>query len=218
MKPTALVVAAHPDDESLGMGGTWFKLKSQGWNMVIIWMTNGASSREDANVDGRQQGVQHAMGLLSADEVFHYDFADNKMDTVARLDIVKSIEVVIQSVQPQRIYTHSKSDLNIDHQIVHEAVMTAARPLPGSSVKSIFGFEVLSATHWQANAQFSPQWFVDIHEFMDKKKQLLTAYEDELRPYPHARSMKSIENLAMMRGAIMGLEYAEAFEVYRNLE
>jgi len=215
---TALIVAAHPDDESIGMGGTWFSLLENGWKLALVWMTDGESSRLGSVSDVRTFGYKDALALLNPAAFYHFSFPDNALDSVPLLSIIKELEKVIEEVRPTVIYTHSPSDLNIDHRIVHEAVLTAARPLPESTVRTILGFEVLSATHWNGNTRFNPSWYVDITDYLTNKEALLDAYEGEMRPEPHARSKACVMNLNRFRGGVMGQYACEAFELYRHLE
>ena len=143
------------------------------------------------------------------------------MDSVDLLDVVKEVELFIEKLQPKVVVTHHAGDLNIDHQITHQAVITACRPLPGQTVKRILSFEVPSATEWQSSdygRPFVPNWFEDISDALELKIKALKAYESEMRKWPHARSIKALEHLARWRGASMGVEAAEAFMLIRDIK
>jgi LmbE family N-acetylglucosaminyl deacetylase len=152
-------------------------------------------------------------------------FPDNRMDSIDLLDVVKAVEAVIDEIQPDVIYTHHYGDLNIDHQITHQAVMTAARPLPNSCIKKLLFFEVPSATGWNtptASNVFIPQYYVDLSQkvsdnrnALECKLKALQVYESEMRPYPHNRSLEAVRHLASWRGSSVGLPRAEAFQVGR---
>ncbi len=220
MKNNVLVVVAHPDDEVLGCGGTLAKHIAAGDDVYILFMTNGISAREDVCYTEqiiRNKGMKNAMSTLGVEQFNCLDFPDNKMDTVPLLSIVKEIEAVISEYQPNIIYTHFLYDLNIDHQLTHQAVMTACRPIDGSSIKKIFSFEVLSSTEWRSSStpKFNGNYIVDISAYWKKKEQVLSCYHDELRDFPHSRSFKCIEALATLRGATHGFDKAEAFQVER---
>lgn len=217
-----LVVAAHPDDEALGCAGTIAKHIAEGDTVSIIFMTNGVSSRNDSdenNKKERSSAMEKAMLTLGVNHFQYFDFPDNKMDSAPLLKIVKVIEAVIEQYKPSVIYSHFAHDLNIDHQLTHQAVMTACRPIKGSSVKKILSFEVLSSTEWQSTAHpnFKAQYIVDITQYWQKKKLVLDCYHEELRDFPHSRSIRCIEALATLRGASHGFEKAEAFQVERIL-
>lgn len=218
---TVLVVAAHPDDEVLGCGGTIAKHVDEGDMVYIIFMADGVTSRgvKDDFIDKRNLSAVEASQQLGAQTPYFLGFPDNRMDTVALLDVVQKLESHIEKLKPSIIYTHHFGDLNIDHRITHQAVLTACRPQPDFCVKEIYTFEVLSSTEWQSPYvnSFSPSMFVDVSKYMNKKMDALKSYESEMRPYPHSRSYKNVESLAIYRGASVGVECAEAYEVVRVL-
>ncbi|MBE3674269.1 PIG-L deacetylase family protein [Pseudoalteromonas distincta] len=217
-----LVVASHADDEALGCAGTIAKHIAEGDTVSIIFMTNGVSSRDDSNKNNeneRTSAMNKAVSTLGIKHSQCFDFPDNQMDSVPLLKIVKVIEAAIEQYKPSVIYSHFAHDLNIDHQLTHQAVMTACRPIKGSSVRKILSFEILSSTEWQspAHPNFKAQYIVDITKYWQKKQQVLHCYQEELRDFPHSRSLRCIEALATLRGASHGFEKAEAFQVERIL-
>ncbi|MFT5004139.1 MAG: LmbE family N-acetylglucosaminyl deacetylase [Flavobacteriales bacterium] len=223
IKKNVLVIAAHADDEALGCAGTIAKHIADGDVVNIIFMTNGLSARAGIAKEDHQErneGMINAMKTLGVNHYQCFDFPDNKMDSVPLLTVVKGIEQVINEYLPNIIYTHFAYDLNIDHQKTHQAVMTACRPIIGSSVKEIYSFEVLSSTEWQSSSQpsFRSQYIVDISSFWHKKERALLCYQQELRDFPHSRSLACIEALATLRGATHGFAKAEAFQVERILK
>jgi len=136
------------------------------------------------------------------------------------LDVAKALEKVIHEIQPNLIYTHHGGDLNVDHRIAFQAVMTACRPQPNFCVKKIISFEVNSSTEWSSPTlapNFIPNYHVNISSFIDQKVKLLNCYESELRESPHSRSIDAIEALAKVRGAHIGVNYAEAFMLVREV-
>ena len=141
------------------------------------------------------------------------------MDSVPMLGVVQALEPIVRKIQPERVYTHHHGDLNVDHRVTHQAVLTACRPLPGSSVREILAFEVISSTEWATPglAPFIPHALVDISAYLPKKLEALAAYELEMRPAPHSRSVEHIEALARHRGNSVGVEAAEGFEVVRMI-
>lgn len=219
---SVLVVAAHPDDEVLGCGGTIARHISNGDNVTVQFMTNGVSARNDANcveVEKRKQSAQTALNILGvhSENIFFEDFPDNKMDTVPLIDVAKSIEVLLNKVMPEIVFTHFSDDLNVDHRITHQAVMTACRPQSHSPVKEIYCYEVMSSTEWNSHSKskFNPNRYVNITEFWDKKALSLKAYSQEMRDFPHSRSFLALEALGTLRGATVGLCKAEAFQIER---
>lgn len=221
MHNTILVVAAHSDDEALGCGGTIAKHILEGDRVTVMFMTDGVASRDNAsdNAKLREIASSKALEALGVEDIRRSNFPDNRMDTIALLDIVKDIEIVIDEIQPNIVYTHFANDLNVDHRVTHSAVMTACRPQSWSSVTKILSFEVLSSTEWISPTQqiFTPNCFVDIADFWTNKLTALQCYEEELREYPHSRSYACIKALAMLRGATNGLELAEAFQIERMI-
>lgn len=218
-----LVIAAHPDDEALGCGGTIAKHISQGDEVHMIFMSDGVNSRSNVsekNLKSRKEISKIALTKLGITSSQYLDFPDNKMDSIPLLDIVQKLEPIIKQLKPSIIYTHNHSDLNIDHQLTNSAVMTACRPLPNSSVREIYGFEILSSTEWSNDQKtsFNPKFFVDITHYMPKKLSVLNEYNAEMRAPPHSRSIKHIEALAQHRGYSVGVDMAEAFEVYRIIK
>ena len=148
------------------------------------------------------------------------DFPDNRLDSIDRLDLIKSIEKRIDKYQPNVVYVHHIGDVYIDHRRLHEAVVTACRPTPEQQVRQLLSFEVASSTEWQPPGSapaFQPNWFVDITSQWQRKRDALAAYADEMRSWPHARSLESLEHLARWRGAQVGCEAAEAFCLLRQL-
>lgn len=220
-----LVVAAHPDDEALGCGGTIAKHAVHGDEVVVAFLADGVTSREpstdhSAGLSRRQGAARSAASILGVSDVRFGELPDNQLDTVPMLTVVQVVEALVHEVCPTTIYTHFGHDLNVDHRVVHEAVMTAVRPQPGASVTTVLTFETPSSTEWRAPQQmqaFTPNWFVDISDTLNVKLQALDAYAEEMRPWPHARSRKAVEDLACWRGATIGREAAEAFMLARHL-
>lgn len=221
MSQTILVVAAHTDDEALGCAGTIARHVAEGDQVHLLFMTDGVSSRDalDNAAKARHKAAQLAAQVLGVSSSTNLNFPDNRMDSVALLDIVKEIEAKIKSIQPQVIYTHHLGDLNIDHQITHKAVLTACRPQPNFCVKEIYAFEVLSATEWNnPNTQpFVPNVFIDISNHLPTKIKALQAYAEEMREAPHSRSFEHVEVLAKHRGYTVGMMAVEGFMLVRKI-
>jgi len=223
---TILIVAAHPDDEVLGCGGTIARLIKEGFEVYTLILGEGITSRDDMRDRKRREEeitelkgeAKEANKILGVKEVFFYDFPDNRFDTVPFLDIVKVIEKVKNSINPEIIFTHYEMDLNIDHQITYRAVITATRPLKEETVKEIYSFEIPSSTEWRYPLNFSPDVFFDISTTIDIKIKALEKYKTELKKYPHSRSLEGVKLIAKNWGIKVGLEYVEAFKVVRILK
>ena len=219
-----LVVAAHPDDEVLGCGGYIANQVWSGDEVFVTFLSDGVTSRQGnlglQEIESRRNAARLASKVLGASDVSFGDFPDNKLDAVPLLEIIKSIEAVVERVRPQIVLTHFGGDLNIDHRIVNQAVLTACRPTVDQVVKQIMFFEVSSSTEWQVPTEgeaFVPNWFEDISQTLELKVKALLMYEHELREWPHPRSVKAIEHLAHWRGASCGVDAAEAFVLGRRI-
>jgi LmbE family N-acetylglucosaminyl deacetylase len=187
-----------------------------------IFLADGVSSRQDVAgnaLDARQRAAEHAQQLLGVRSASYLGLPDNRLDTLALLDIVQPLEAEIERIQPEVVYTHHFGDLNVDHRKTHEAVMTACRPLPGCAVKEILTFEVMSSTEWRSPGQapFVPNLYVDISNHFDAKREALEAYALEMRRAPHSRNMEHMRHLAKHHGHCVGVELAEAFMVMRAI-
>jgi LmbE family N-acetylglucosaminyl deacetylase len=220
---SVLVIVAHPDDEVLGAGGTLARHAARGDKVDIVFLTDGVSARGNDRAAGerRAAAARRAAAIVGAREPKFLGLPDNRLDGIALLDIVQAIEPIVAAIGPDTIYTHHAGDLNVDHGICARAVLTACRPLPGSKVRRIYAMEVASSTEWappNAAAAFAPTRFVDISATLTAKRDALAAYAEEMRPFPHPRSVEAMEALATWRGATAGLAAAEAFVVLREVE
>ncbi|MGE5340270.1 MAG: PIG-L deacetylase family protein [Candidatus Omnitrophota bacterium] len=226
MGKNVLIVAAHPDDEILGCGGTAARLANEGNAVFTLILGEGITARDDsrdrvqreAEITTLKNSIHLANHAIGVRDVFIYDFPDNRFDSVPLLDIVKIVEKIKTKLKPQIILTHYGHDLNIDHRITYRAVLTASRPLFGERVNEIYAFEVLSSTEWNYPTRFSPNYFVDISQTLDRKIDAMSEYRQELREYPHPRSLKGIRLNAEYWGMRTGRSAVEAFEVVRSVQ
>jgi len=224
---SVLVVAAHPDDEILGCGGTMTRLVREGHEVRIAILAEGMSSRYAHREDADQQQLQHlhararqAADKVGAKELVLCKLPDNRLDTVPLLDVVKTVEDLVARFRPGIIYTHHPGDLNVDHGVVHRAVLTATRPMSGQCVRDVFAFEVPSSTEWafqRIEPPFRPNVFVDIADSLETKIAALGCYDTEARKFPHPRSPEALRAIATRWGSVVGLQAAEAFELIRSV-
>ena len=222
-----LVVAAHPDDEVLGCGGTIKRLAAEGHTITIAILGEGITSRyqERAAADTELVSQLHdrccRVGKsLGAIKTVVEQLPDNRFDTVPLLDVVKMVEKIIEDARAEVIFTHHGGDLNIDHVIVNRAVLTATRSIPGQAVKEVYAFEVPSSTEWgfqQFTPAFAPNLFVDVTETLADKIRAMAMYDSESRDFPHPRSSQALEAIAMRWGSVAGCERAEAFQLIRRV-
>lgn len=226
---TILVVAAHPDDEVLGCGGTIAKHADAGDSVEILIVAEGQTSRQHVRnrlqvhneLSTLEASAKTAGEILGARSVELLALPDNRLDSLDRLDLIKIVEERINHHKPEIVYTHHAGDVNIDHRRLHEAVVTACRPTPGQTVNRMLSFEVASSSEWQppgSNWAFQANWFVDISKQWQRKEKALEAYLSEMRPWPHARSIEAVKHLANWRGAQIGRDAAESFMLLRNID
>jgi N-acetylglucosamine malate deacetylase 1 len=227
MSEIVLIVAAHPDDEVLGVGGTAARHADVGDDVHVLIMAEGATSRAPQRrqeehvleLSALQRAANAAAAILGTRPPIFAALPDNRLDSLDLLDVVKEVEGVIASLRPAIVYTHHGGDLNIDHVVTHRATLTACRPLPGQTVRALYTFETVSSSEWGSSDQdapFRPLHFVDIGPALDRKMAALRCYEAEMRPFPHARSHQAVEALTRLRGAQTGLIAAEGFGVIRS--
>lgn len=223
-----LVVVAHPDDEILGCGGTVLRRIAEGDEVYSLILGEGMTARYDKKeMAGNDEitrlhvasaRVSKAVGFKKS---WIMDFPDNRFDSVPLLDIIKAVERVKREVMPDVIYTHFEKDLNIDHRITFQAVLTACRPLADETVKEILSFEIPSSTEWVSPCSgencFRPGIFVDITETIEKKVKTMEMYESEVKDYPHPRSPESLRIISKKWGIVCGLKNAEAFMLVRKI-
>lgn len=225
-KKKILIIASHPDDEILGCGATIARLVNEGYEAYTLILGEGVTSRDEKrNRDKRETEIQKlkqdilkANKLIGVKNIFTFDFPDNRFDSIPLLDIIKKIEEIKNKIKPDIIFTHFKNDLNIDHKKTYEATLTATRPMKNETVKTIYSFEVLSSTEWNYPTTFSPNVFFDITKTIDKKIKSMKCYENELRSFPHPRSIETIESNAKTWGSKIGCDFAEAFELIRYVK
>lgn len=202
-----LVVAAHPDDEWLGMGGTLLKLKDEGAKIEILYYTVGRDDKQLRAIDK----VRDVLGC----NIIPLNYPDQKLDTFGISEIAQDIEERVGAFKPEIVFSHASNDLNRDHRVVSEAVKIACRPLPGSPIKAIYGFEVVSSTEWGTG--FRPTMFKEV-DVVEKTVALNSIYDSEMRKAPHARCYEAVQALAELRGYSVGLPAAEAFEIVRQIQ
>lgn len=211
-----LFLVAHPDDEILGCGATLFKHAKLGHSIDILFLADGSSSRTEVHGGSRNSKADKIFEMCSCKgNTFFLNLPDNQLDSLPLLDVIKKVESKIAK-NPTHfydiVYTHFGNDLNIDHRYCSEIARTIFRPQPGIRTRKLLEFETPSATEWSF-AEFKPQIFIDANEGWDFKLKALNIYADEMREFPHPRSIQGIEALAQYRGSTVGLNRAEAFKI-----
>jgi len=222
-----LVIAAHPDDEVLGCGATAARLVAEGHDIHFAILGEGLTSRHAgrADTDAAKLAALHRQAHAAAAKVgvknlLLHTLPDNRLDTLPLLDVVKIVEELVDRVKPEVIYTHHGGDLNIDHGVIHRAVLTATRPIAGQTVREIYAFEVPSSTEWgfqRLEPAFRPNVFVDVTRTLEAKIAAMECYETEARKFPHPRSPEALRAIAVRWGSVAGCGAAEAFELVRSI-
>jgi LmbE family N-acetylglucosaminyl deacetylase len=217
-----LVIAAHPDDEVLGMGGTIAVHTDRGDVVRIVVVTDGSSSQypgDDETRARKEEEAHRAAAELGVDDYVHLDLPDMRLDTIAHVEVNRVVEEHVRDLAPQVVYT-AQPDVNRDHRALFDSVAVATRPVPGQPVRRVLTYAPTSSTEWTPAAVnwFVPNWFVDVTETFERKIAAFAHYETERREFPHPRSERAIRAAAAFFGASCGCEYAEPFVLVRGLE
>jgi len=218
-----LTVAAHPDDETLGAGGTMARLAAEGHEVWVCILSDGVTSRH-GYVELQEECARRAAGVLAVANVVFCGLPDQRLDSLALLEVITPIEKCIAELQPQVVFTHFMEDANQDHRAVFRATVVATRPSAGSSLRSVLCYETASSTEWAPpfpGTVFAPNVFVDISSTLPTKLAAMRAYEhthsNEMHPFPHPRSYEALEAYARRHGAAAGVRAAEPFMQVRRV-
>ena len=226
---TILIIAAHPDDELLGCGGSIIKWIKNECLVKVIYLSEGVTARKsltedrnwDSDIQAREE-MAEKYAKASGIEIIKFMRKPNlKTRELSMLEIVKEIAGFITEINPSEIYTHFPGDLNSDHQVCFEAVVTACRPFMGIKVNSIYSFEVPSSTNWSSSLNspaFKPNHYIEIDEQIEEKIEMLNFYDYEMRDFPHPRSPENIRAQAQIRGSEIGSKFAEGFMLVRSVD
>jgi LmbE family N-acetylglucosaminyl deacetylase len=216
-----IVLAAHPDDEVLGCGGTVARLAAEGYSIVPVIVCENATVRYGESMKAQlEQWAFECAQILGVQPPEFLGLPDQQLDKFSALEMAQIIEEVIKKHQPQTIFTHHGGDINKDHRVIYEATMVATRPLPDMCVKTVYTYETISATEWGSSEyfmKFMPNTFYDITDTLSIKIKAFSRYKSEIRQFPHPRSLKGIEIRALDWGARVGLNAAEAFQLVRKM-
>ncbi len=216
-----MVIAAHPDDELLGVGATLARHVEAGDEVHAVVVSEGASSRyEEGAQNTLQEAGKRAAKLLGFASIQFLGYPDQRLDTVPLIELTQRIEETLDAASPRVLYTHHWGDLNRDHRIVCEAVSVASRPIGEHFPREIYCFETPSSTEWslpEPASAFVPNHFVDVTATLEKKLAAMSCYDTELRPPPHPRSLEALRARAHYWGQIVTRPYAEAFALMRSV-
>lgn len=221
-----LVVAAHPDDEVFGMGGTIAKLSSEGDEVHVLIVTDGSKTQYknhpeiDRIISNKKKEILLANNILGTKEVHLGNLLDMKLDSIEHVEINRVIEDTISKIKPQVVYTHFYGDVNLDHRRVYESTLVACRPTPNQVVQELYCYRVPSSTEWAPQITtniFLPNTIVDVSKYLKQKHAAIKAYKTEIREYPHPRSLEHIEKLDVIAGLKSGIGPAEEFMLLRRI-
>lgn len=223
-----LIIAAHPDDEVLGMGGTIAKYVSQGDEVAVLIVTDGSTSQYRNNPDllgiirEKRTETSNCAAVLGIKHIFYGELPDMKLDVTPHIEVNRVIENAISDFKPSVVFTHFLGDVNKDHRKVYESTLVACRPVSEQCVKRLFLYSVPSSTEWNvqtATNVFLPNWYEDISgEYAEKKYRAFECYKTELRDYPHPRSVQYLRTTDIAEGNRVGLMAAESFILLRSIE
>lgn len=216
-------MAAHPDDEVLGCGGSAPQWAAAGATITTLILGEGITSRFDAREDAPQDLVRvheerarKANALIGVGHVILAGLPDQRFETLPLLDIIKRIEEAIRETQPEAVYVQHGGDLNMDHVMTFRATMTATRPMQGGVVRALYAYPVASSTEWsfgQYSPRFTPTVFADISTTLETKIAAMQVYESETRAFPHPRSPEALRASAQAWGSQVGVNAAEPFQL-----
>jgi N-acetylglucosamine malate deacetylase 1 len=217
-----LVVAAHPDDEVLGMGGTIAVHTDRGDVVRVLVVTDGSSTQYPGDAETRarkEEEATRAAAELGVEDYVHLDLPDMRLDTLAHVEVNRVVEEQVRDLGAQVVYT-VQPDINLDHRVLFDSVAVATRPVPGQPVRRLLTYAPTSSTEWTPAAVnwFVPNWFVDVTATIERKIAAFAHYETERREFPHPRSERAIRSTAAHHGASSGCEYAEPFVLVRGLD
>ena len=215
MADQVLVIAAHPDDEVLGCGGTAALHARRGDAVTAVIACEGESLRYGPNGVGQAAHIQRAAAAIGFTDVRTLGFADQRLDTLTLTDIITPLERAVRDTQPSIVYCQFGGDINRDHQILFQATLVATRPV-ASCIRAVYAFDTASSTEWAFPRSFVADTWVDISSTLDDKLAAMACYESEVRPYPHPRSLEALRHRALAAGHLQCLEAAEAFMTIRR--
>ena len=215
-----LVVAPHPDDETLGVGGTILRYKSEGHSVAWLIVTNIQQEHGfiEERVNKRASEINKVTEFFNFDEVFKLEFPTTKLDMLPIRNIVEKFSEIINNFCPDEIFVPHLGDIHTDHKVVHNAVLSCTKWFRYPFIKKILAYETISETEFglDANQNFSPNVFIDISKYLDKKISAMKIYSSEIGEFPFPRSRETIESLARIRGSSSGFMAAEAFQLLRE--
>ncbi len=218
-----IVISAHPDDEIIGAGGTLLKHIANGDKLFWLIVTNVFEENgfTKERVESRQREIDQVSVMLGVTQVFKLDYPTMSLSTRTLLDMIPRISEIFSNIRPEIIYCLNRSDAHSDHRITFDAIMACTKSFRYPYIKQVLMYECISETEFAPALPekiFIPNYFVDISAYFAKKIEIMKVYESELAEHPFPRSIKNLEALATYRGANVGVEYAEAFQLIKYID
>ena len=214
-----LIIAVHPDDETLGSGGTLLKHKANGDEVHWLICTQTDIKNDFYNI--REQEIQKVHNLYNFDTITNLQLKTMQVDEYSMSELIGKISKVMNEVNPNIIYLPFKGDVHSDHRKIFEASYSCTKSFRYPFIKKIYMMETLSETEFAPSTKedsFIPNIFVDISDFMDKKIEIMKVYESEIAEHPFPRSERNLRALATLRGATAGCAYAESFMLLKEIK
>lgn len=216
-----LVVAPHPDDETLGCGGTLLKHVAAGESVHWLIITKICENQgwSESQREKRRDQIHQVAENYKFSAVHQLDFATSSLDHVPLRDVIQAISRVISKTQPRIVYMPHRGDAHSDHKVVFDATSACTKWFRYPSIKRVLSYETLSETGFSVNpeSKFTPNCYVDISRFLDRKLNIMQVFDSEMGNFPFPRSLESIRALAALRGSESGFQAAEAFQLLREL-
>ncbi|HSH65652.1 MAG TPA: PIG-L deacetylase family protein [Bacteroidia bacterium] len=218
-----VVIAAHPDDEIIGCGGTLLKHRSNGDEVfwIIITGVSSQSGFSKERVESRAQEINKVAGEIGFSGVHQLGYPPMEMDSTTMNKLIPKLSVLFNQLQPEVIYVMNRSDAHSDHRVTFDAVMACTKSFRYPFIKKVLMYECISETEFAPalpEKVFQPNYYVDVSSYMKKKLELMNVYESEVGAHPFPRSIRNLEALAVFRGASVGVEYAEAFQLIKFID
>ncbi len=219
MKRNVLFISVHPDDETLGCGGTILKHKFIGdtisWLNITDIDNNHPFGYTQELIKKTQYSIDNVNLAYGFDSFINLKLHTMRLDTIIFYDLIEKIGVAINNIKPDTLYLPNRSDIHTDHKITFQAVYSCTKQFRYPFIKRVLMYETLSETEFSpalAENAFLPNTFVDITDYIDKKIEIMKLYDTEIMPDPLPRSVHAIKGLAAFRGSRIGVIYAEAFQ------
>lgn len=216
-----LIVSAHADDETFGMGGSIFYLKDQGCKISWLVMSKVWSPKwNKEQITKRESDIDTIAAFYDFDEVIRWDYPDNKMEETCLNDYQDSMISVLETGKPDFVFCPSPWDWNTEHKLAFEVVEMSVKPLYSQYIQAIFAYEIPSSTDWgfKSYRQFPFNYYIDIKDHLGNKCKACEMYTTEIGAFPHSRSIEGVDALAKTRGMEVGICAAEGFHLLRYLE